>query len=66
VFVSKTNEVVVYIKTEHLNHYAFQGISKCKFISSTEAKWDVHTFTFTSPERAFRVLAGIILDKVIF
>lgn len=48
---------MVYIKNEHINHYAFAGVEHHKFLASTESKWDVHTFAFTSSYRTFRVLA---------
>jgi hypothetical protein len=47
----------VYIKNEHINHYAFIGLERSKFVACTESKWDIHSFAFTSSTRTFRVLA---------
>lgn len=48
---------MVYLKSNHINHYAFEGIEKTKFVACSSSKWDVHTFSFPSADRAFQVLA---------
>lgn len=48
---------MVYVKNEHLNHFAFQGLERSKFVACTDSKWDVHSFSFTSEHKSFRVLA---------
>lgn len=57
IYTSKSNERVVYVKSTHINHYAFEKLEKSKFVATSSSKWDVHSFTFPSEERAFKVLA---------
>ncbi|CAK68983.1 unnamed protein product (macronuclear) [Paramecium tetraurelia] len=57
VYASKTNEIIVHIKSSHVNHYIFEGVKSQSFVATTSSKWDVHSFSFPSIERAFTILA---------
>jgi hypothetical protein len=48
---------VVYVKATYVQHYAFSGLEKSQFLTISHSKWDVHSFSFPSAERAFTVLA---------
>ncbi|KAM3127316.1 hypothetical protein pb186bvf_020569 [Paramecium bursaria] len=53
VFTSKSNELVVYPRTAHLSHYAFENVQS-RFVATSASKWDIHTFSFASADRAFK------------
>ncbi|KAL4441119.1 hypothetical protein ABPG74_002069 [Tetrahymena malaccensis] len=53
---SNKNEEVCSIKKVYYHHWLFQGMDT-EFLVELKNSWDIHSFSFTNPEKTFQILA---------